>query len=123
MARARRRSIIAREAAVLDRDALFEDIRALIDAPLEGGSAPFLDQFERTLTDGYALALAIEIERTQLQRQLGEVADQLAEGEPDGPLGELSALARRLKEADGDLEELRVALASLRERASRFRAA
>lgn len=105
----------------LDRNSLLHDIRALMDAPLDGEQAPFLEQIERTLTDGYAHAMALEAERSQLERQLAALARRVAAADPDGPAGELSALAQRLTSADGHLEELRQLLGSLRERAHSVR--
>lgn len=100
---------------------LLAEIRALLDAPARGEGAPVLARLERTLTDGYARALALEAERWRLERRIAEVAARLADA--DGELGakELSALARRLSSADGDIASLRTLLTSLRTRASDIR--
>jgi hypothetical protein len=105
------------------RSALLADIRSLIDAPVDGQDGPFLADLERTLTDGYAHALALEAECLRLERQMSEAAVRIADGVPDENAAELSAMALRLRNADTDLGELRVALNSLRARASQLRAA
>lgn len=80
-----------------------------------------LARIEETLTVGYARALALEAERWRLERRLGEVAVTVGEGGTGAD--ELSLLARRMSDADGDLVRLRAALASLRDRASALRSA
>jgi hypothetical protein len=80
-----------------------------------------LERIEETLTVGYARALALEAEHWRLERRLGEVAATVGEG--GAGADELSALARRMADADGDLVRLRAALASLRDRASALRSA
>jgi hypothetical protein len=104
------------------RSALLKDIRSLIDAPVDGSGAPFLADMERTLTDGYAHALALEAECLRLERQMSEVAVRIADGGRD-ETADISAIALRLRDAGTDLGELRVALNSLRTRASELRAA
>ena len=99
---------------------LLDDIRTLVDAPVTGERARFLDDLERTLTDGYAHALALESQRLQLERRRGELLDRSA---LDGLTQELSALTARIAEADERLGELRKLLDSLRRRASALRAA
>jgi uncharacterized protein involved in exopolysaccharide biosynthesis len=106
-----------------NRSALLEDIRSLIDAPVDGNGAPFLADMERTLTDGYAHALALEAECLRLERQMSEAAARIAQDRRDDTVAELSAIVLRLRDADSDLGELRVALNSLRARASELRAA
>jgi hypothetical protein len=105
------------------RSALLKDIRSLIDAPVDGQDAPFLADLERTLTDGYAHALALEAECLRLERQMSEAAVRIADGAPDETAADLSAIALRLRDAGSDLGELRSALNSLRARASELRAA
>jgi len=107
---------------LLDRNALIDDIRALMQAPLDGSLAPNLEAIERTLTDGYAHALALEAERLQLERRLGRVADEFG-ADPQGLVEEIVQLSRALKDTDLDLAELRSLLGSLRSRADAVRAA
>ena len=96
--------------------ALLEKIEELIDAP-----APAEATLERTLTDGYARALALEGERWRLHRELGEVAAGLSDGDAER-VRQVSALARKLAQTDGDLARLRDRLAALRRRARDLRA-
>jgi hypothetical protein len=91
---------------------LYSQIRELLDEP-EG--APARDTVERTLTDGYAQALALEAERWRLERRIGEVASMLTGGNAVEKTKELSGLAKRLSGADGDLTHLRGMLVSLRQ--------
>ncbi len=101
-----------------NRTALLAGIRAMIDAPLEGA----VEELERVLTDGYAHALALEAERLRIERRLGEVAAEIAEGD-EAAVGELARLSTRLRDANGDLVELRDVLTSLRDRYAQLRAA
>src|SRR5262245_14948539 len=73
------------------------------------------EEVERTLTEGYAEALALEAERWRLRRQIGEAAGQL-EGDPER-VREVSDLAKRLETTDRELTHLRDVLAALRRRA------
>jgi len=80
---------------------------------------PSLADVEETLTQGYAKALALEVERLRIERRLGEVvrtatADQAAE---------IRQLGTRLTSADGELHRLRTVLGTLRDRARVLRAA
>ena len=100
-----------------DRTTVLDDIRALAAAP-----RPELEDVERTLTDGYAHALSLEAERLRLQRQLEQRAVELPNAPADG-VAEVTGLARGLAATDGELTELRAALALLRETAQRIRSA
>jgi hypothetical protein len=95
---------------------VMEQIQDLLNAPTSGAQAPTLARMEDTLTEGYALALALEAERWRLERRLGEVAR--AVGGTDGStfVEELSTLGSRLTSADGELTKLRSLLGSLHER-------
>ncbi len=81
--------------------------------PEDGVGAPSLDVIESTLTDGYAEALALEAERTRIERRLGEVARDAGREEN---LREFARLAESLEAADGDLESLRSLLRNLQAR-------
>jgi hypothetical protein len=94
--------------------ALIDRIEELIDAPSGG------EEVERTLTDGYAKALALEAERWRIHRRIGEAAAELEHGEPD-QVQELSRLARDLAKTDDDLTRLRDRLDALRQRARETR--
>jgi hypothetical protein len=100
---------------------IHDEIRLLLDAPAYGHDAPSLDAIEHTLTAGYARALALEAERRRLERQIAEVASELA-GESSERTSELATLGRRLADADCDIAQLRGLLSSLRTRASEARA-
>jgi hypothetical protein len=90
--------------------ALLDRIEALI------GASATTEEVERTLTDGYAEALALEAERWRIHRQIGEAAAGLEDGDSEG-VRRLSRLAQRLAKTDGDLARLRDRLAELRSRA------
>jgi hypothetical protein len=97
-----------------DLDVLFAEIARLL-ARSEADDDPA--SMERTLTDGYASALAIEAERTRLRRRIGQMTATIDRQGSDA-VGELSSLARRLEAQDGTLEQLRDELRRLRERHS-----
>jgi hypothetical protein len=108
---------------MLDHDALLHDIRSLMHDPLEGEPEVLRERMERTLTDGYAHALALEGERLQLEKELTAVATGLGQGETAGAVARIADLSTRLRRTDTSLAELRVLLASLRDRAGTVRAA
>jgi hypothetical protein len=92
---------------------LRDEIAELLRMPEDGAGAPSLDTIESTLTDGYAEALALEAERSRIERRLGEVARD-AGGEEN--LREFARLAESLEAADKDLERLRLLLGDLQAR-------
>jgi hypothetical protein len=106
-----------------DHSTLIDEIRRLLAAPASGARAPSLSRMEETLTTGYARALALEAERTRIERRLGEAAAELREGDRT-QTEELAELADRLNDAAGELSGLRGLLNTLRVRASdaRFKA-
>lgn len=75
---------------------------------------------EHTLTDGYALALALEAERLRMARRMAELARTVEHPEETG---ELRRIATRLIGAETELSELRGLLADLRRYAEARRAA
>ena len=79
-------------------------------------AAPHRDpeRLDSTLTDGYALALALEAECHRLTRRLAELAQTLRPGDPSEKTLELSEVARRLDGCDGELGDLRGRLGELR---------
>ena len=87
---------------------------------LLGGAPPVLE-LERTLTDGYATALALEGERIRIERQMDGVAAAI-ESNPEGAK-ERSELAERRAEVDGELSHLRTRLLLLMQRTRELRAA
>jgi hypothetical protein len=102
--------------------ALLEQIDELLDAPAPDGAsaATATRRIERTLTEGYAHALALEAERMRLHRRLGEAASNVQDAGSDG-VDEISTLAKRLAEADAELGRLRERLQALRSRAQDLR--
>src|SRR3954470_15664213 len=110
------RWIMDRMAVDPDRAAVLADIRTLAAAP-----SPRLEEVERTLTDGYAHALRLEAQRLRLQRELEQSA--LVLGDDSGGVDAVAGLARGVATTDGELAELRAALALLKETAQRIRSA
>jgi chromosome segregation ATPase len=101
---------------------MHERLHALLDTPLHGEGAPSVEQAENTLTDGYALALALDAERSRLSKRIGQLAAENCDDAHE-KARELSSLAQRLAETDGELSHLRRSLASVRRRATELRAA
>jgi hypothetical protein len=91
-------------------------IEAMLESPATGEAAPSLASMEDILTAGYAEALALEAERSRIERRLGEVARSVEEPISAGVTDELVALAHRLTHAEGELGRLRAVLSRLRER-------
>jgi hypothetical protein len=89
-----------------------------IDALL--GGAPPVPELERTLTDGYATALALEGERIRIERRMDGVAAEI-DTNPRGAK-ELSALAERRAKVDSELSHLRARLGLLKQRTRELRA-
>jgi len=109
----RRRS--ANLPAMRRKDPLLAQIAALL-AEAEGRDDPV--QLERTLTDGYAHALALEAERWRLQQRIGKLtAAAVAGGEP-ASRRELGAVVRLLERQEEEIGALRLELARLQQRHS-----
>lgn len=104
------------------KGSMHERLHALLDTPLHGEGAPSVEQAENTLTDGYALALALDAERSRLAKRIGQLAADNCDDAHE-KARELSSLAQRLAETDGELTQLRRSLASVRRRATELRAA
>lgn len=88
----------------------------LLRLPEDGTGAPSLDAIESTLTDGYAEALALEAERTRIERRLGEVVRDAGEVSAHSTAAELAELSERLETADVELSRLRSLLQTLQAR-------
>jgi hypothetical protein len=95
-----------------DLASLLDRIRLLLEQEADP-SVPILTELEHTLTDGYAVALALEGDRLRLERQIGELAQSV-----DGPeqAEELKDLAQQLRATDEDLVSLRELLPELQRR-------
>src|SRR4029079_11004482 len=79
--------------------ALLEQIDELLAGPAEEPAS--LALLERTLTDGYAYALALESERWRLEQRMSELAGELTEGNQELKSRELALLSDRLGEKTG----------------------
>src|SRR5262249_45275480 len=97
-------------AAMAKRDPLLEEISALLSV---GEAEHDLVRLERTLTDGYARALALEAERRRLQKQIGALTATVSDGDA-ASRRRLAALVRQVKRQEGDLGALRAQLGRLR---------
>jgi hypothetical protein len=95
---------------------LISRIDSLLQAPRESDDADVRAHMETTLTDGYARALALEAEHWRLQRSIGAIAAELADGTGGPRTKELASLARRLALTEEELRGLRDILSSLRDR-------
>ena len=91
---------------VADTDALIEELAQ------PGGR----EALEEVLTRGYAQALSLEAERMRLDRRIAALAAGLVSDGASMRVGELSELARRRTNADGELTRLREALLVVRTR-------
>ena len=96
--------------------ALLEQIDELLAEPAEEPAS--LARLERTLTDGYAYALALESERWRLEQRMSELAGELDEGNQELKAKELALLSDRLSTNASMLSALRGTLTRLRARTS-----
>jgi hypothetical protein len=102
---------------------LRDQIAELLRMPENGAAAPSLDTIEATLTHGYADALALEAERSRIERRLGEIARDAGEVSAHSVAAELVTLSERLDAAAAELAELRTLLEDLQVVRRRRRAA
>ena len=100
-----------------DSAAVLDDVRRLRDAP-----SPPIEDAERVLTDGYAWVLRAEGERLRLRSSLEQRARSLEQAGRDEVV-EIAALAQGIARSDGEIAQLRAALAELAARLSRLRIA
>jgi len=100
-----------------DSAAVLDDVRRLRDEP-----SPPIEDAERVLTDGYAWVLRAEGERLRLRSSLEQRARSLELAGRDEVV-EIAALAQGIARADGEIAQLRAALAELAARLSRLRIA
>jgi hypothetical protein len=101
--------------------ALLEQIDELLAEPSSKEEPATLARLERTLTDGYAYALALEAERWRLERRVSELAGELHEGNQELKTKELALLSNRLSSNASVLSGLRGTLLQLRARATAVR--
>ena len=102
-------------------DVVLQRIEELLEASASGEAAPTLASMEETLTDGYAEALALEAERSRIERRIGEVARTVEEPVATHVTDEIVALGRRLTHADVELGRLRMMLRRLQARTRALR--
>lgn len=100
---------------------LLEQIDELLAAPARPEEPATLARLERTLTDGYAYALALEAERYRLERRMSELAAELNEGNQELKTKELAQVSDRLTSNASILTALRETLTQLRARSSALR--
>ena len=101
--------------------ALLEQIDELLAEPAETEKPATLARLERTLTDGYAYALALEAERYRLERRMSELAGELNDGNQELKTKELAQVSDRLTSNASILSALRGTLTQLRARATDVR--
>lgn len=101
--------------------ALLEQIDELLAEPARSEEPASLAYLERTLTDGYAHALALEAERWRLERRMSELAGELHDGNHELKAKELALLSDRLSSNARLLARLRNTLTELRARATAAR--
>jgi hypothetical protein len=87
------------------------EIRSLLDQPTER-ARPARALVEKTLTDGYAHALALEGDRLRVERRLRELVDTSERDETTD--AEVATLASSAALLDRELADLRGLLAELR---------
>ena len=98
---------------------LLDRIHELSNEQCDVAPRPLLTAIEHTLTDGYAVALALEGESSRIQRAIADLAVRIESGEQTL---EMRELGDRLAAASEDLAVLRRSLATLRRRAVAVRA-
>jgi len=101
--------------------ALIEQIDELLAEPAETEEPATLARLERTVTDGYAYALALEAERYRLERRMSELAGELNDGNQELKTKELALVSDRLTSNATVLSALRGTLTQLRARATAVR--
>jgi ABC-type phosphate transport system auxiliary subunit len=101
----------------IDFGRLCDELRTLTDAPAARDEASRA-RVEWTLTDGYAHAMSLELDRLRLERQIGEVAAQVDVRARGAKTEELQELSARLADTSRELEHLRELLAAVRRRPS-----
>ena len=100
---------------------LLERIDALLDVRTPPAEPQAVARIERTLTDGYASALALEGERMRIDREIQTVTAGINSGNPSRRAEELSLLTRRRSKVDGELAHLRERLELLRQKVRELR--
>jgi hypothetical protein len=101
--------------------ALLEQIDELLAEPAQTKEPVTLARLERTLTDGYAYAHALEAERWRLERRMSELAGELHNGNRELKTKELALVSDRLSSNASLLGALRHTLTQLRARAAAVR--
>ena len=99
-----------------DLRTLYDEIHTLLAAEATQ-RVPSRAHVERTLTDGYAHAHALEAERWRLERRLGALAGD-ATADVGEKTQELAVLANGIARTSDELTRLRTLLTKLRDRAA-----
>ena len=102
---------------------LIDDILDLLATPSPAPVQPFLDRVDATLTDGYAHALQLEVERRRIERQIAQDVARLGDVTGHRHEPELVELSEKLMSVNAEIASLRTVLTSLRERRSELRSA
>jgi hypothetical protein len=100
---------------------LLDRIDALLDVRPPLGEPQAFARIERTLTDGYASALALEGERLRIDREIEMVTARINGDDQSRRAEELTLLTRRRRKIDGELAFLRERLDLLRQKARELR--
>jgi hypothetical protein len=117
----RRFHLIIGEAMASPTATDFTSLCGELDALIEGPSAhdeADRARLERTLTDGYARAHALEAEQLRIERRIGKLASEMSEQDREQKADELAELSLKLSRASVDLRHLRKLLAAARRRTS-----
>jgi hypothetical protein len=102
-----------------DLTPLLDRIRVLAERQPNGSPDRLLEELEHTLTDGYALALALEGEGLRIEKEIGAAASAPPGDELDA--ARLEALGKRLLATKNETVRLRAHLASLHIRTEAIR--
>jgi len=103
--------------AATDFSTLCGELDALVEGPPAHDEADRA-RLERTLTDGYARAHALEAEQLRIERRIGKLASEMSERDRERKADELAELSLKLSRATVDLRHLRKLLAAARRRTS-----
>jgi hypothetical protein len=101
----------------IDFGSLCRELDSLIKSP-PASDEQTRAQSERTLTDGYAQAHALEAEQLRIERRIAKIAGEMSARDRELKADELAELSLQLSRASVDLRHLRALLATARRRVS-----
>ena len=110
------------EMSLREENILLDEIQNLLREPAAGDALPPLVRIEDTLTAGYARALALEAERSRLERAVADVARRIGGADTARQAEQLASLTRGIASVDERLATLRPMLVALKRRAAEVRA-